>query len=65
MKAINIREESSDEIRSRLAATRSELTELMVTETARNAGRAPARVRTLRRDIARMKTVLRERENAS
>ena len=65
MKANTIREETSEEIRVRLAAARAELLDLKVKEAARSAGRAPLKVRTLRRDIARMETVLRERERAS
>jgi len=64
MKAIKIREETSEEIQARLAAARRELLGLKVKDAARNAGRAPLQVRFLRRDIARMLTVLREREIA-
>ncbi len=64
MKAKTIREETSEELRVRLANARRELLELQVKESARNAGRAPIRTRLLRRDIARMLTVLREREIA-
>ena len=64
MKAKTIREETNEEIQARLAAARRELLDLNVKEAARNAGRAPLKVRFLRRDIARMLTVLREREIA-
>ena len=61
MKASKIREETNEEIRVRLDAARAELLDLRVKEAARNAGRMPVKVRNLRRDIARMKTVLHER----
>jgi ribosomal protein L29 len=62
MKAKNIREKSVSEIQSDLADARVELLNLKIKEAARNGGAAPVSVRELRRDIARMLTVLRERE---
>ena len=64
MKATQIRELSADEIRAQLVATRREVLDLKVKEAARNAGRAPVKVRNLRRDVARLETILREKETA-
>jgi large subunit ribosomal protein L29 len=64
MKAKTLREQTVEETQASLAAARRELLDLKVKEAARNAGRAPLKVRFLRRDIARMLTVLREREIA-
>ncbi len=64
MKAKQIREKTTEEIQADLESTRQELLKLKVIETARNAGHAPLEVRFLKRNIARMQTVLREREIA-
>ena len=64
MKATQIREMSADEIRAQLAATRREVLDLKVKEAAKTAGRAPVKVRNLRRDVARLETILREKETA-
>ena len=64
MKATKIREMSADEIRAQLATTRREVLDLMVMAAARNGGRAPVKVRGLRRDVARLETILREKESA-
>ena len=64
MKAKDIREKSVDEIKAELKSARERLLNLKVKEAAKNAGRAPLEVRFLRKDIARMMTVLKERESA-
>ncbi len=64
MKPSQIREMSADEIRTQLAATRREVLDLKVKEAAKTAGRAPVKVRNLRRDVARLETILREKETA-
>ena len=64
MTAKQIREKTTEEIQADLESTRQELLKLKVIETARNAGHAPLEVRFLKRNIARMQTVLREREIA-
>ena len=64
MKPSQIREMSADEIRERLASTRREVLDLKVKESARAGGRAPVKVRNLRRDVARLETILREKESA-
>lgn len=64
MKATKIREMTADEIRAQLEASRREFLDLKVKEAAKNAGRAPVKVREVRRDIARLQTILREKETA-
>jgi len=64
MKAKDIREKSDVEIRESLKETRKRLLDLKIKEAAKNSGRAPLEVRFLRKDIARMETILRERELA-
>lgn len=64
MKSSQIREMTSDEIKTQLAASRRELLDLKVKEAAKTAGRAPIKVRELRHDIARLETILREKETA-
>ena len=64
MKAKDIREKSVDDIRTDLKETRRRLVDLKVKEAAKNGGRAPLEVRFLRKDIARMLTVVKEKEKA-
>lgn len=64
MKAKTIREKTVEEIQGDVVSARRELLDLQVKASAKNAGRAPLKVRFLRGDIARMLTVLREREIA-
>ncbi|MCL1856191.1 MAG: 50S ribosomal protein L29 [Kiritimatiellaeota bacterium] len=64
MKAKDIRSKSDEEIKGDLKEVRRKLLDLKIKEAAKNSGRAPLEVRFLRRDIARMETVLREREIA-
>ena len=64
MKPSQIREMTADEIRTQLASTRRELLDLQVKEAAKTAGRAPVKVRNLRHDVARLETILREKETA-
>ena len=61
MKAKTIREKSVEDIRADVKVARARLIDLKVKEAAKTAGRAPLEVRTLRRDIARMLTVLKEK----
>ncbi len=61
MKASEIRALSTEEIRARLEAAYEELYQLRVSHRIGQL-KNPARLRELRRDIARMKTILRERE---
>ena len=64
MKAKEYREKSKDELKAALKEARAKLLDLKVKESAKNAGRAPLEVRFLRRDIARILTVLGEQEKA-
>jgi large subunit ribosomal protein L29 len=61
MKAFELRELPEDEIRKRIKDEEVNLTNLKF-QKATSQLESPIRVRTVRRDIARMKTVLREKE---
>ena len=61
MKAAEIRDLTDEEIRQRIAESQEELFRLRF-RSATQALDNPALLRRLRRDIARMKTILRERE---
>ena len=63
-KAADIRDMSTDEIKTRIAEAQEELFRLRfrgATQQLEN----PALIKSLRRDVARMRTILREREMAS
>jgi large subunit ribosomal protein L29 len=63
-KAADIRDLSTDEIRDQVAQKQEELFRLRfrgATQQLEN----PALIKSLRRDVARMRTILRERETAS
>ena len=63
-KSADIRDMSTDEIRDRIAQAQEELFRLRfrgATQQLEN----PALIKNLRRDVARMRTILREREMAS
>ena len=62
MNAKDIREKTAEEIQAELKDARKKLLDLKVKESAKNSGRAPLEVRFLRRDIARMMTVLKEKK---
>ena len=62
-KSADIRDMSTDEIRDRIAQAQEELFRLRfrgATQQLEN----PALIKNLRRDVARMRTILRERETA-
>ena len=61
MKAKDIRDKSVEDIRADIKDARKKLLDLKVKEAAKNSGRAPLEVRFLRKDIARMMTVLKEK----
>ena len=63
MQAEEIREMAADDIRSRIAELEEERFRLRF-RSATQSLEDPLRLRTVRRDIARLKTVLRERELA-
>lgn len=62
MKIKQIRENSSDEIRSQILEAERELLLLQVKKTVSDGTTQPLKIRTLRRAVARMHTVIRERE---
>jgi large subunit ribosomal protein L29 len=62
MKAVNLREQTDEELRQLGRDTEKELHELRVKRSVAEAAEPPMRLRLLRRDLARIKTVLRERE---
>lgn len=61
MKPVDIRELSLDEIQAQIAQAKEELFRLRF-RSATQELENPALVKSLRRDIARMRTILRERE---
>ena len=62
MKASEIRELSTEEINAKLVETKKELFNLRFQQATGNLEK-PSRLRDLRHTVARMKTVLKEREN--
>ena len=61
MKAAEIRELSADELRSRVKDLDDELFKLRIQKSMGQL-EAPAKVRGVRRDLARIKTILREKQ---
>jgi large subunit ribosomal protein L29 len=61
MKASRMREQTEDELRQLCAETRKEYGELRLKKGAGAQAQSPLRARTLRREIARILTVMRER----
>ena len=64
MKAEEIRDLTDDEIRERIDQTREELFRLRFRSATQDL-ESPALIRALRRDVARLKTIQRERELAA
>ncbi len=62
MKVNEIRELSTEEINTKLKETKQELFNLRMQQATGNIEK-PSRIRDLRHTVARMKTVLKEREN--
>lgn len=62
MKAAGLREQTGEELQQMLRETNRELFDLRVKAGGGNTPRRPIRVRLLRRDAARIQTVLRERK---
>jgi large subunit ribosomal protein L29 len=65
MKASELREQTDDELRELYRDTRHELFDLKVKKGLGDSSAQPLRIRTLRRDVARIKTVMRERGGSS
>ena len=64
MKAVNLREQTEDELRNLLEETRRELGEMRMMHRVGDGSRQPIQRRGLRRNIARIETVLTERRAA-
>lgn len=62
MKAAELRDRSAEELREVYEEKRQELFELNVRKDVADAADNPLKVRNLRRDIARIKTLMREQE---
>jgi len=62
MKAAELRERSAEELREAYEERRQELFELNVRKDVADEADNPLKIRALRRDIARIKTLLREQE---
>ncbi len=62
MKIKQIREKATDEIRGDIRETERQLLDLQVKKTVSDGTTQPLTIRALRRDVARMHTVIRERE---
>ncbi len=64
MTAQEIRKLSNEEILEKIKSSKSELLDLRM-QNARGALEKPVKINTLKKDIARMMTILKERENES
>lgn len=64
MKAVSIREQSPEELRQMHDDTAREIRELRAKKGVGSTQEQPLRARTLRRNLARIKTIMRERETA-
>ena len=62
MKIKQVRENSSDDIRAQILQAEKEMLGIKVKKVAADGTTQPLKVRMLRRDVARMQTVIRERE---
>lgn len=65
MKASSLREQSIEELQQMLRETRKELRDVSVRRSVGEASEQPLKIRTLRRDVARLLTILKEREATS
>lgn len=62
MKVKHIRENTDEEIRAQIAGAEKEIITCRIKRAAEDGSTQPLKIRMLRRDVARMHTVLRERE---
>lgn len=62
MKASSLREQTDEELRQAAEDAEKEILSLRVRKGAGDASQRPSRVRNVRRDLARIKTIMRERE---
>jgi len=63
MKAASMREQTDDELRQLYTDTRKALLEMKLGKGTGDSSQQPLRIRSLRRDVARIMTVMRERES--
>jgi large subunit ribosomal protein L29 len=61
MKATNLREQTGEELQNLMDETRSELANVRMMQRVGDGSQSAVKMRTLRRDIARIKTVMQER----
>lgn len=61
MKTARMREQTGDELRQLCSETLKELTQVRVRRRTGGEGNQPLRIRTLRRELARIKTIMHER----
>ncbi len=61
MKASSLREQTDEELRNLMDETRSELANVRMMQRVGDGSHSPLQMRTLRRDVARIKTVIEER----
>lgn len=64
MKAAKLREHSPEELRQMQDDTAREMSELKAKKGVGSTPEQPLRIRTLRRNLARIKTIMKERERA-
>jgi len=62
MKASNLREQTDDELQQLFGDTQKELFDVKLKKGWGDSAEQPLRIRALRRDVARIKTTIRERE---
>jgi ribosomal protein L29 len=62
MKAPKLREHSKEELQQLLADTRKEILDLKIKKSMGDGSGQPLRIRTVRRELARIATVLKEQE---
>ena len=65
MKAVNLREHTDEELKTMYEDTHKELSQLKVNKTIGEAAEQPLAIRTRRRDIARIMTIISERALAA
>lgn len=63
IKASNLREQTDEELQHIMDETRSELANVRMMQRVGDGSESPVKMRTLRRDVARIKTVMQERAN--
>lgn len=62
-KASSLREQTDEELRNLMDETRSELGSVRMMQRVGDGSHSPLKIRTLRRDVARIKTVMQARVN--